>query len=77
MCEFSKENVFQNEYDEGLSPLPPLSGMIRDSLDWDGLKVMAQPSLDEHEGMPSHIRTDLSSLLTYTLIKYNHSRLYA
>jgi hypothetical protein len=25
---------------------------------------------------PSHIRTDLSSLLTYTLIKYNHSRLY-
>jgi hypothetical protein len=25
---------------------------------------------------PSHIRTGLSSLLTYTLIKYNHSRLY-
>jgi hypothetical protein len=31
-CEFSKENVFQNGYDEGLSPLSPLSGMIRDSL---------------------------------------------
>jgi hypothetical protein len=25
---------------------------------------------------PSRIRTSLSSLLTYTLIKYNHSRLY-
>jgi hypothetical protein len=25
---------------------------------------------------PSRIRTGLSSLLTYTLIKYNHSRLY-
>jgi hypothetical protein len=25
---------------------------------------------------PSCLRTDLSSLLTYTLIKYNHSRLY-
>jgi hypothetical protein len=25
---------------------------------------------------PSRIRTCLSSLLTYTLIKYNHSRLY-
>jgi hypothetical protein len=25
---------------------------------------------------PSHLRTDLSSLLTYTLIKYKHSRLY-
>jgi hypothetical protein len=31
MC-FSKENVFQNWYDEGLSPLSPLSRMIRDSL---------------------------------------------
>jgi hypothetical protein len=41
-CEFSKENVFQNGYDEGLSPLSPLSGMIRDSLVWEGLKVMAQ-----------------------------------
>jgi hypothetical protein len=29
---FSKENVFQNGYDEGLSPLSPLSGMTRDSL---------------------------------------------
>jgi hypothetical protein len=35
---FSKANVFQNGYDEGLSPL---SGMIRDSLVWEGLKVMA------------------------------------
>jgi hypothetical protein len=26
---------------------------------------------------PSRIRTGLSSLLTYTLIKYNHSRLYS
>jgi hypothetical protein len=25
---------------------------------------------------PSHLRTGLSSFLTYTLIKYNHSRLY-
>jgi hypothetical protein len=25
---------------------------------------------------PSRLRTSLSSLLTYTLIKYNHSRLY-
>jgi hypothetical protein len=25
---------------------------------------------------PSRLRIDLSSLLTYTLIKYNHSRLY-
>ena len=25
---------------------------------------------------PSRLRTGLSSLLTYTLIKYNHSRLY-
>jgi hypothetical protein len=25
---------------------------------------------------PSRIRTGLSSLITYTLIKYNHSRLY-
>jgi hypothetical protein len=25
---------------------------------------------------PYHLRTGLSSLLTYTLIKYNHSRLY-
>jgi hypothetical protein len=25
---------------------------------------------------PSHLRTSLSSLLTYTLIKCNHSRLY-
>jgi hypothetical protein len=25
---------------------------------------------------PSRIRTGLSSLFTYTLIKYNHSRLY-
>jgi hypothetical protein len=25
---------------------------------------------------PSRLRTNLSSLLTYTLIKYNHSRLY-
>jgi hypothetical protein len=25
---------------------------------------------------PSHTRAGLSSLLTYTLIKYNHSRLY-
>jgi hypothetical protein len=32
MCEFSKENVFQDGYDEGLSPLLPLSAMIRDSL---------------------------------------------
>jgi hypothetical protein len=40
---FSKENVFQNEYDEGLSPLSPLGGMINDSLVWEGLKVMAQP----------------------------------
>jgi hypothetical protein len=39
---FSKENVFQNGYDEGLSPLSPLSGMIRDSLVWEGLKLMAQ-----------------------------------
>jgi hypothetical protein len=31
---FSKENVFQNGYDEALSPLSPLSGMIRDSLVW-------------------------------------------
>jgi hypothetical protein len=37
---FSKENVFQNGYAGGLSPL---SGMIRDSLVWEGLKVMAQP----------------------------------
>jgi hypothetical protein len=42
---FSKENIFHNEYDEGLSPLLPLSGMIRDSLVWEGLKVMAQPDL--------------------------------
>jgi hypothetical protein len=27
-----KKNVFQNGYDEWLSPLSPLSGMIRDSL---------------------------------------------
>jgi hypothetical protein len=25
MCEFSKENVFQNGYDKGFSPLSPLS----------------------------------------------------
>jgi hypothetical protein len=25
---------------------------------------------------PSRLRTGLSSLLTYTIIKYNHSRLY-
>jgi hypothetical protein len=25
---------------------------------------------------PSRLRTGLSSLLTYTLIKYNHSRMY-
>jgi hypothetical protein len=37
-----KENVFQNRYDEGLSLLSPLSGMVRDSLVWEGLKVMAQ-----------------------------------
>jgi hypothetical protein len=29
---FSKENAFQNVYDEGFSPLSPLSRMIRDSL---------------------------------------------
>jgi hypothetical protein len=28
------------------------------------------------EDCPSRLRTGLSSLLTYTLIKYNHSRLY-
>jgi hypothetical protein len=39
---FSKENVFKNGYDEGLSPLSLLSEMIRDSLVWEGLKVMAQ-----------------------------------
>jgi hypothetical protein len=33
---FSKENVFQNVYGEGLSPLSPLSGMIRDSSIWGG-----------------------------------------
>jgi hypothetical protein len=41
---FSKQNVFQNAYDEGLSPLSPLSRMIRDSLVWEGLKVLAQTS---------------------------------
>jgi hypothetical protein len=41
-CEFSKEIVFQNMYDEWLSPLSPLSGMIRDSSVLGGLKVMAQ-----------------------------------
>jgi hypothetical protein len=30
-CEFLKIKCFQNVYDEGLSPLSPLSGMIRDS----------------------------------------------
>jgi hypothetical protein len=40
---FQKKNDFQNVYDEVLSPLSPLSGMIRDSLVWEGLKVMAQP----------------------------------
>jgi hypothetical protein len=39
---FSKENILQNVYDEGLSPLSPLSGMIRGSLVWEGLEVMAQ-----------------------------------
>jgi hypothetical protein len=29
-------------YDEGLSPLSPFSGMIRDSLVWEGLKVLVQ-----------------------------------
>jgi hypothetical protein len=33
---FSKENVFENGYDEGLPPLSPLSGMIRDSPVWGG-----------------------------------------
>jgi hypothetical protein len=42
MCEIFKRKCFQNVYDEGLSPLSPLSGMIRDSLVWEGLKVMAQ-----------------------------------
>jgi hypothetical protein len=40
---FPKENVSQNVYDEGLSPLSPLSGMISDSIVWKGLEVMAQP----------------------------------
>jgi hypothetical protein len=35
--------MFLNGYDEGLSPLSPLSGMIKDSLVWEGLKVIAQP----------------------------------
>jgi hypothetical protein len=43
MCEFFKRKCFHNGYDEGLSPLSPLSGMIRDSLVWEGLKVVAQP----------------------------------
>ena len=52
-------------YDEGLSPLSPLSGMIRDSLVWEGLKVLAQTG-----------RTGLSSFTTCTHNKYNHSRLF-
>jgi hypothetical protein len=40
---FQKKMFFKMGIDEGLSPLSPLSGMIRDSLVWEGLKVMAQP----------------------------------
>ena len=41
---FQKENAFQNVYDEGLSPLSPLRGMIRDFPGLGkGLKVLAQP----------------------------------
>jgi hypothetical protein len=29
---FQKKMFFKNEYDQGLSPLSPLSGIIRDSL---------------------------------------------
>jgi hypothetical protein len=39
---FSKEYIFQNGM-KGLSPLSPLSGMIKDSLVCQGLKVLAQP----------------------------------
>jgi hypothetical protein len=73
---FSK-NVFQNVYDEGLSPLSPLSGMIRDSSVW------GEPQGDGSAGLgvsmkdcPFCIRTGLSFFTAYTLIKYNHSRLY-
>jgi hypothetical protein len=78
MCEFFKrKNVFQNGYDEGLSPISPLSGMINDSPVWGG------PLGDGSTGLavsmndcPSCIRTCLSFFIAYIFIKYNHSRLY-
>jgi hypothetical protein len=41
-CEFSKENAFQNVYDEGFSPLSPLSGDDQGLPGLGGAKVMAQ-----------------------------------
>jgi hypothetical protein len=64
-------------YDEWLSPLPPLSGMIKDSLIWGGPQGDGSAELGvSMEDCPSRIRTGLSSFTSYTLKKYNHSRLY-
>jgi hypothetical protein len=51
-CEFSKENVFQNGYDEGLSPLSPFE---RDDQGlpglWEGLRWWLNWFRCEHKGL--------------------------
>jgi hypothetical protein len=54
-------------YDEWLSPLPPLSGMIKDSPVWGGPQGDSLAGLGvSMEDCPSRMRTDLPILLKST-----------
>jgi hypothetical protein len=62
---------------KGIHPYHQLSGMIRDSLVWEGLRCWLSRVRCEHEGLsPRLIRIGLSSFTTCTHDKYNHLRLY-
>jgi hypothetical protein len=75
-CEFFKINVFQNGMMKGYHPYHLWAG-------WSGTPWFGRTLRRCLVGLgvsmkdcPSHIRIGLSSLFTYTLIKYNHLRLY-
>jgi hypothetical protein len=61
---------------KGYHPYHQLSGMIRDSLVWEGQRCWLNRVRCEREVLSPRIRTSLSSLTTCTHDKYNHLRLY-
>ena len=73
----SKREMFSKKcMMKGYHPHHHPSGMIRDSLVWEGLRCWLSRVRCEHEGLYPRLRTGLSSFITSTHDKYNQSRLY-